>query len=369
METFHEQCPPWRWPRIQLRWALMSGAFFFLNALRLALTVALDLKASGSPTPWQEPLVWELTSALVVWAMLPLTQFAALNAPWRRAGWGRFLALHLGAALVFWILHVAGMWSLRTVVYRLAGWGDYDYGNIAFRAPMEGLKDLIGFAALAALFHVVEIRRRRSERELAAARLESELREARLQALSAQLDPHFLFNALNTLSSVMYEDLAKADRLLGDLGLMLRDGLEAGGATWTLDRELAYLDHYLAFVEARFGDRFQVARSIDPCLGSLSVPRFALQRLVENALKHNEGAVGRTVHVTVTAKRAEEMARLSVMDDGVGFGEGSPGGVGLENLRRSLDLLHDSRARLETGNRPDGGAEVVILLPLEARHG
>ncbi|MBK8727796.1 MAG: histidine kinase [Holophagaceae bacterium] len=131
------------------------------------------------------------------------------------------------------------MWALRTVVYRLAGWGAYDYGNLAFRAPMEGLKDLIGFAALAALFHVVEIRRRRSGGERRRALLESELRKARLQALSAQLDPHFLFNALNTLSSVMYEDLAKADRLLGDLGLMLRDGLEAGGATWTLDRELA----------------------------------------------------------------------------------------------------------------------------------
>ncbi len=369
METFREQSPPWRWPTIQLRWALMSGAFFFLNALRLALTVALDLKASGSPTPWQEPLVWELTSALVVWAMLPLTQIAALNAPWRRTGWGRFLAVHLGAALLFWILHVAGMWSLRTVVYRLAGWGAYDYGNIAFRAPMEGLKDLIGFAALAALFHVVEIRRRRSEGELAAARLESELREARLQALSAQLDPHFLFNALNTLSSVMYEDLAKADRLLGDLGLMLRDGLESGGSTWTLDRELAYLDHYLAFVEARFGDRVQVTRTIAPGLGRLSVPRFALQRLVENALKHNEDAVGRSLQVTVSVQADGAMARLSVTDDGTGFRDAQPMGIGLDNLRRSLDLLHDSRASLQIGNRPGGGAEVVILLPREAGHG
>ena len=369
MHATPEPTPAWRWPTIRLRWALLAGAFFLLNGLRLALTVALDLKASGSRTPWQEPLVWELTSALVVWATLPLAQAAALNAPWRRVGWVRFIALHLGAALVFWILHVAGMWSLRTLVYRAAGWGAYNYGDMVFRAPMEGLKDLMGFAAFAAVFHAVDIRRRRQERELAAARLESELREARLQALSAQLDPHFLFNALNTLSSVMYEDLPKADRLLGDLGLMLRDGLESGGSTWTLERELGYLAHYLAFVEARFGDRVKVDLAITPGLGGLAVPRFALQRLVENALKHNADAVGRPLHVTVTARTEGPTARLSVTDDGVGFSEGSPEGIGLENLRRSLDLLHDSRARLETGNRPEGGAEVAMVVPLEARHG
>jgi LytS/YehU family sensor histidine kinase len=99
------------------------------------------------------------------------------------------------------------------------------------------------------------------------------------------------------------------------------------------------------------------------------VPRFALQRLVENALKHNEDAVGRSLQVTVSVQAEGTLARLSVADDGAGFRDAQPMGIGLENLRRSLDLLHDSRARLETGNRPGGGAEVVILLPLEAGHG
>jgi hypothetical protein len=369
MDANSEQTPAWRWPTIRLRWALLAGAFFFLNALRLALTVALDLRASGSRTPWQEPLVWELTSGFLVWAMLPLAQAAALNAPWKRSAWGRFIGIHLAATALFWVLHVAGMWSLRTVVYRLAGWGAYDYGDILYRAPMEGLKDILGFAGLAASFHVVEIRRQRQERELAAARLESELREARLQALSAQLDPHFLFNALNTLSAVMYEDLAKADRLLGDLGQMLRDGLESGGASWTLDRELSHLDHYLAFVEARFGERVKVERSIAAGLGGFEVPRFALQRLVENALKHNGDAVGRSLHISVDARIDGEVIRLVVADDGVGFREADAQGLGLENLRRSLELMHEARAGFAAGNRAGGGAEVVLRLPREARHG
>ncbi len=369
MDFFKKQSPGWQWPRVKFSWAMLAGAFFFLNALRLALTVALELKASGSPTPWQRPLVWELTSAVVVWAMLPLAQTAALNAPWKRVPWGRFITIHVGATAVFWVVHVAGMWSLRTVVYRLAGWGAYDYGDMVFRAPMEGLKDLMTFTALAALFHALDIRHRRQARDLAAARLESELREARLQALSAQLDPHFLFNSLNTLSAVMYEDLGKADRLFGDLGQMLRDGLESAGATWTMDREMAHLGHYLAFVEARFGDRVRVELDIAAGIGNFSVPRFALQRLVENALKHNESAVGRILSIAVEARRAGDFVRLSVCDDGAGFLDTSASGVGLENLRRSLDLLHGGRASLDSHNRHAGGAEVILLLPAEANHG
>jgi signal transduction histidine kinase len=327
------------------------------------------LKASGRELPFREPLVWELSSGFIVWLLVPLAQTAALNAPWRRVPWARFAGLHLAGAALFWGLHVAGMWSLRTLIYQLAGWGAYDYGDLAFRAPMEALKDVAAFAGLAGIFHVVDFRARRQARELAAARLETELREARLQVLAGQLDPHFLFNALNTLSAVMYEDLARADRLLGDLGQMLRDGLEAGGAVWTLDRELAHLAHYLAFVEARFGDRVRVAQAIEPGLGDLPLPRFALQRLVENALKHNNDAAGRVLGITLAARREGAAARLSVADDGAGFRGGEAAGLGLENLRRSLALLHGDRARLDMANRPEGGAEVAILLPLEASHG
>lgn len=365
MELPNDQSPAWQWPRINLRWALLAGGFFFLNALRLALAVALDLRASGSPTPWQKPLVWELTSALVVWALLPLAQAAALNAPWQRVSWRRFIGIHLGATAVFWLLHVAGMWSLRMGVYHLAGWGAYDYGDMVFRAPMEGLKDFMSFAAFAAVFHILDIRRRRQERDLAAVQLESELREARLQALSAQLDPHFLFNALNTLSAVMFDDLAKADRLLGDLGQMLRDGLEAGGSTWTMDRELAYLSHYLAFIEARFGDRVRVELDIAAGMENFPVPRFALQRLVENALKHNESQAGRSLRVTVEVRCEGNIMRLAVCDDGVGFTGADTPGLGLENLRRSLELLHGSRASLDAHNWSHGGAEVVVTLPTE----
>jgi hypothetical protein len=312
--------------------------------------------------------VWELTSGLFVWALLPLVQTVVLNAPWRKVGWPRFLGFHLAGGVLFWLTHVAGLWGLRVLIYRAAGWGEYQYGQIGPRILGEGGKDLLAFAGLAVLFHVVEVRRERRARELAVARLESELREARLQALAAQLDPHFLFNALNTLSAVMYEDVAKADSLVSELGLMLRDTLQSDGATWGLERELTHLSHYLAFIRARFGDRVSITLEIEDGLGAIPVPRFALQRLVENALKHNEGEAGRRLRIAVAARRAGASLHLEVSDDGVGFASGEGQGVGLDNLRRSLALLHGERARLEAGNAPAGGARVALALPLEALH-
>lgn len=365
MQTIPPAPTTWRWPRLRLRWAILALGLFLANAAWRAVTVDLDLRASGFSTPFWEPLVWELSSALVVWALLPMVMAVAANAPWREAGRLRFAGLHALGSLLFWILHVAGMWGLRIGIYHYVGRGPYDYGLTAYRVPMEGLKDLISFATLALLFHLLEARRARQARELAAARLEAELREARLQALAAQLDPHFLFNALNTLSSVMYEDLPKADRLIAALGQMLRDGLQAEGPTWSLERELEHLRHYLAFVEARFGGRLQVEQSVAPGLGRLPVPRFALQRLVENALKHNEETPGRALHVRVEAQTDGGLARLAVSDDGRGFLDARTGGLGLDNLRRSLALLHGDRGWLEAGEAPGGGARVVLSLPLD----
>jgi len=354
----------WRWPTLRLRWVLVALSLFLANGVWRAMTVNLDLRASGFHTPFWEPLVWELTSAVMVWALLPMIQTVALNAPWKTDQWTRFLGLHFVGALLFWGLHVGGLWILRIWIYRAAGWGLYDYGQAVYRVPMEGLKDVISFSVLALLFHLLEARRARQAREMAAAHLETELREARLQALAAQLDPHFLFNALNTLSALMFEDLPKADHLLTALGQMLRDGLEAEGPTWSLDRELGHLQHYLDFAEARFGDRLQVDQVIEPELGRVPVPRFALQRLVENALKHNEGTPGRVLHVLVEARRVEGLAHLSVSDDGVGFLEGGSSGLGLDNLRRSLALLHGDQGRLLMGSGSKGGALVSLRLPV-----
>jgi LytS/YehU family sensor histidine kinase len=127
---------------------------------------------------------------------------------------------------------------------------------------MEAMKDLITYALIAVAFLVWRMWREREAERLRQAQLETELREAQLRQLTGQLDPHFLFNALNTVSSLMYEDLLRTDALLSDLGQLLRSGLERRGPTWGLAEEAEHLQRYGALLLARFGDRLSLSADL-----------------------------------------------------------------------------------------------------------
>ncbi len=166
----------------------------------------------------------------------------------------------------------------------------------------------------------------------------------------------------------MYEDLARTDRLLSDLGGLLRASLERREATWTLAEERAQAARFVALLTARFGERVAVHWDVAPGLERAPVPCFALQALVENAVKHNQDRT-EPLEVRIRARDAGAGWRLEVEDTGRGFGDRSPAsgpGVGLAHLERVLALLHDGRARLERGQGPEGGARVSLWLPREA---
>lgn len=354
----------WRWPALRLRPALQLLAGCVLVGLLMGNAAWLSMQADGSDTPWSRPYLWELSSALVVWLLLPLPLGAVLNAPApRQVGWRRFLALHGGAFLLFALLHTPLMVGLRQLLYGLLGWGSYVHGPRALRVPMEWQKDVFTYAVLAAAFSLLRTWREAQQRALREARLESELRSAQLRALSGQLDPHFLFNALNTLGAVMYEDLGRADRLLSDLGRVLRAGLEQGALPlWSLGQERGHTERYVALLLARFGDRLQVTWDVAPGLEQARVPRFALQLLVENAVKHNQERTG-PLHVRLGARREGDTLQLEVEDDGRGFAPPHGEGVGLSTLQRVLALAYGAGARLERGAGSSGGARVRLLLP------
>jgi two-component system, LytTR family, sensor kinase len=353
----------WRWPQIRLRPALALLALFVGIGLWQGSAVRFAMLGNGSTAPWSRPS----SGALAVWLCLPIIQTAVLNAPGPRAGWARFLWVHAAIFPIFATIHIAIMVGSRHVLYPLLGWGAYDYGPLTFRIPMEVQKDLIVYAGVAALWSMVNAWRERQSHALRAAQLESELKEARLQSLTGQLDPHFLFNALNTVSAVMYEDLDRTDRLLSDLGHLLRASFDSTGPTWTMSEERAHAHRYVELLAARFGERLQVRWDIAPALDSTRVPRFALQTLVENAVKHNQDLPGR-LEVRIRAHEAEAGWRLEVEDTGRGLAERSPAagtGVGLAHLARILVLLYGERARLERGSGPEGGARVTLHLPGE----
>ncbi|RKG90755.1 sensor histidine kinase [Corallococcus sp. CA053C] len=362
----------WRWPRLSARRALKVLGFCVALGVWQGSAVRLSQLSRRDPGPWAPPFIWEVTSALAVALLLPLMITAVLNAPGPRVGWGRFLGIHLGAYALFTTVHVAVMTALRHGAYALLGLGAYDFGEPTYQLPMEAQKDLISYALIFAVISLQAAWRERQERALRAASLEGELRAAQLQSLTGQLHPHFLFNALNTISSVMYEDLPRTDRLLSDLGQLLRASLERTEPTWTLGEERLHTERFIALLTARFGDRLTVRWDIEAGaeagLEAQRVPCFALQTLVENAVKHNQD-LRAPLEVRIRGRAQGPRWMLEVEDTGRGFGAASPAagpGVGLAQLGRVLALLHGDRADLVRGAGPEGGARVTVWLPREA---
>jgi LytS/YehU family sensor histidine kinase len=205
--------------------------------------------------------------------------------------------------------------------------------------------------------------------ELRMERLERQFSEARLNALRMQLDPHFLFNALNTISSQVERDPKLARGMIGHLGDLLRLSLESKDRQEVpLAEELAFLDHYLAIQKTRFGENLKVEMRIAPEVKYALVPCLFVQPLVENAIRHGISRRASGGTVTVSARRNDRRLEVRVTDDGVGLPPGwrleTSSGVGLSVTRDRIASLHpDGESSFAVHRRESGGTEVEISLP------
>jgi LytS/YehU family sensor histidine kinase len=192
-----------------------------------------------------------------------------------------------------------------------------------------------------------------------------ESREARLGALRAQLNPHFLFNSLNAVGVLVRDkDTETASRVIEELGTMLHELLNDNAAhEIPLADELAFLNRYLAVEQIRFSDRLRPTFDVDPATLSAAVPTLVLQPLVENALRHGIAKRTESGHVHVAARREGSDLVLTVSDDGPGVTTAPTAGVGLSNIRARLATLHGNRARLDLASPPSGGAVATVRLP------
>jgi ligand-binding sensor domain-containing protein len=197
----------------------------------------------------------------------------------------------------------------------------------------------------------------------------SALAEAKLNALQAQLRPHFLANTLNSILVLIGTDSSRARRMIERLGDLLRASLETDpGQMVTLERELSILELYLGIERMRFRDRLEVIFDVDPAVRSADVPCFLLQPLVENAIKH--GMRGRTGHGVIRIRSKAEGGRLflSIEDNGPGLPETAAtprsSGIGVRNTRQRLETLYPAKHRFEMGTSAAGGCAVTIEIPL-----
>ncbi|MGV8042387.1 MAG: sensor histidine kinase [Thermoanaerobaculaceae bacterium] len=271
------------------RWetaAWLVGGVTVIGLLNLSIALTSEL-ASRSRVPAAKVVVWEMTGAYTALLVLPLLLLAMRRLPIERRNLAPRLATFCGLFAAASVVHTLAMWGSRTVVYRLLGWGAYDYGDMRFRFLMEGGKHLLFYSGLLALVTALGYARRSRVGELAASRLAAELTEARLEALKMQLNPHFLFNTLNMISSHVHSDPDTADAMIGHLSDFLRETLRHSKAQEVpLERELDFLGAYLAITKARFEERLQVELDVAEGCGQALVPHLVLQPLVENAVTH-----------------------------------------------------------------------------------
>lgn len=205
-------------------------------------------------------------------------------------------------------------------------------------------------------------------RALMAAHLQTQLANARLNALRMQLHPHFLFNTLHGISTLMYRDVNAADAMVNGLSRLLRKALDRSDQNEVTVREEAdFLKEYLDIERIRFGDDLDVRFEIDPDVEQLLVPSFVLQPLVENSIKHGITPSGNRGRISVSAVRSNGRLRLSVADNGPGIPGGDDAlgaGLGLANLSDRLENMYGQHASLDLASGPDSGFRATVTIPI-----
>jgi sensor histidine kinase YesM len=326
------------WLTFALVWALAGAAS---SGTSVAAALPFALMAMGSAAVMGIG-IWRIT--------------ATLPPDWRSA---RFYITHATGLAVFCVVY-ATSWI----------WFDVFEGRFFIaveqlrRSPVLLWNILMGiwlYLMIAASAYAIRGHQRLRAQEAAAAEARLLTERAQLAALRAQVNPHFLFNALHSIGALVTINPALADRALERLGDMLRYALNADDEV-LLSQEWRFTSDYIALEELRLGDRLRVHAHVDDRAVSVLVPPLILQPLVENAVRHGIANRPQGGELHITARIDGDELRLEVADDGCGAGDGSGNGFGLESVRRRLAALYGERASVRI-ERARPGFAVSIAVP------
>lgn len=349
-------------------WLLLLLLYTAIGFLNFAYRYLDDL-ARGHPHTLGIRLLEESTGIYAAFALLPALVWLIRRYRIRRDNWWKMVPLNLLAMMAYSLCDTTLMGVSRRVLAPVLGFGEYQYGIMLYRYPMEFANHVLSFWIIVGAVYVIDTVREARNRQIATAELEARLAEAQLQNLRLQLQPHFLFNALNTISSVMHEDVERADAMLAQLSDLLRRTLRAANSQEvSLEEELAMLKSYLAIMEARFGDDLRVDFAIDPAVSHAMVPQLILQPLVENSIRHGRDAQTSRVDIHVRAAPENGRLLLEVSDNGPGIPDLNKAewkkGIGISNTEERLEGLYGAEHELLLENATGRGLTVKVRLPL-----
>lgn len=356
---------------IKTRWmrGLLIFGFWTLIGLSFASQFYISSAKVGNPVTWSQAM----SSSLLDWYVFAVLSFPVIllarHFHFDSAFWRRSIGVHLVACAVFSL----GYMILRAWVGQAQYW--WNDQPVSFAAAFKPLLvktwhfNLLIYWVIVSVSHAFDYYRKFQDRELQTLELEKRLTEAKLQALQMQLNPHFLFNTLHAISSLMHKDVEAADRMIARLSDLLRRTLESTDTQEvSLRQELDFLQSYLEIEQTRFGDRLTLRMDIAPDTLDARVPNLILQPLVENAIRHGLEPHARPGQIELSARRENGRLRLQVRDNGGGLPTHQPleEGVGLANTRARLQQLYSDAHRFEFHNAPAGGLEVRVTIPFRS---
>jgi signal transduction histidine kinase len=322
-----------------------------------------------------EPLIVLTLYYWLPWVLFaPLVAAGSARVPIRPDNWPKALLAH--SALLLGIALVHGL--VIGILYHyfaapgtpMATFQPWQHaGHFLFGDDML-LFDMVVYASLAATLNIRNFFEIVRQQELDASKLNQRLAELRLQTLRMQIDPHFLFNALNAVSVLIKKgDNERAEQTLGRLSSFFRQTLESSARHWvTLDEELDFVRQYIAIVQVRFGDRLTVDERCDANVSATPVPAMLLQPLIENAVMHGFGDKVGPCALTLACRADGDRLAITIEDDGVGgkfhsdpkFREG----VGLTNVRGRLAQMYGREHTFSLTSKPGAGTRIEVRLPL-----
>jgi two-component sensor histidine kinase len=323
----------------------------------------LDDLARGTSGTLVRRLMEEMTGAYSAFVLLPLVLAITHRVPFTRASWPVALGANALGLIAYTIGHTTLMALSRAVLSPALGLGPYEYGNLAYRYPMEAAGDVVWYSLIAGSSYVAVRLQAARAAHLRATELQRRLAEAQLENLRLQLNPHFLFNTLNAISSVMYDDVRKADAMLAKLSDFLRTVLAASGvANVRVDEELAVERQYVEIMTTRLERRLDLRVTVAEAARDAHVPFMLLQPLIENSIRH--GMSDRpSLTLEIDARRDGSQTVIEVRDDGCGCVSNPTAGIGLGNVRSRLMHLYGDAASFSLEPRDGGGTRAIVIIP------
>lgn len=339
-------------------WVYIIGGWTIFGLSSFAVCLLADAATGESPAPWPRVLQYSLGAAWIWAALTPAALWAARKAtfvPGRRM---RSALMHglIGSGFV------AVSVTLQSGLADLTG--IYTSGSSLILPRVEN--SLLAYGALLTLGQAARYFRLSQTRQVHASELEARLTKTHLQLLRLQLQPHFLFNTLNTVAELVHTDPDTADQMITRLGRLLRLSLDhAGHQVVPLRQEIDFLRMYVEIEQVRFQDRLQIVWNLAPDTLDAAVPTLLWHPVLENAIRHGVTPLAGRGRIVIASHRDAGDLVLEIRDNGQGLPPGGVPreGVGLRNIRERVSQLYGSRARFALAPAAGGGTVATLRLP------